>query len=228
MNKNLDFKKIEVYDKSGNLQIKMIFNNIDPKASFSSKYFSTSENMKSAKIDDSNKDNNKIQNNKIKENNDKNDNKAEKNESELSSDNQNTTIDTKEENNEIKNSDNANTKSNETSLLNETIYPMYLPTGTYLTSEETVSKEEGERTILTFAGENPFILVEEVANVSDESEVIPVYGEPVMLLDSIGALSSNSANFISNGIEYYISGDKLTKEDIINVAESINTITVMK
>ena len=81
---------------------------------------------------------------------------------------------------------------------------MYLPSGTYLSNEESVSKEDGERIILTFAGESPFILVEETVSKSEETEIIPVYGEPTILVDTVGALSDSSVNFISNGIEYYI------------------------
>lgn len=220
MNKKLDFKKIEVFDKTGNLQIKMKFNGIDTKASFNNKYFSTSENMKSAKLNESDSD-------------------LDSSSADLDSNNKEESIDSKEENelneNNTQTDENNNEDSNvkdetdeSTSSLDETIYPMFLPDGTYLSTEETVSKEEGERTILTFAGDTPFILVEEVATASKDFETIPVYGEPTILLDCIGALSNNSANFISNGIEYYISGENLSQEDIINVVESINSISVMK
>ena len=116
----------------------------------------------------------------------------------------------------------------ETSLLDETVYPMYLPDGTYLSNEETVSKEEGERVILTFKGTSPFIIVEENAVRSKDTEVIPVYGEPTMLLDSVGAMSNNSVNFISSGVEYYIATENLSKEEILNVVESINNISSIK
>ena len=59
---------------------------------------------------------------------------------------------------------------------------MYLPSGTYLSDEESVSKDDGNRVILTFAGESPFILVEEAVSKSDEMEVIPVYGFLIQLL----------------------------------------------
>ena len=227
LDKKLNFKEIEVYDKSGTLQIRMVFNSIDLKASFNSKYFSTSENMKSAKIDEDNEYTNKKDNSKSTQ--EESNSTTKENNSSTTSTNESTS----ENEEETSTADESNTESNNkerntTSTLDETIYPMYLPTGTYLSTEETVSKEEGERTILTFAGDTPFILVEEVAVKSDEYETIPVYGEPTILLDSIGALSNNSANFISNGIEYYISGENLTSEDIINVAESINSISVMK
>lgn len=185
MDKNLNIIKVEVFDKNGNIQIKMNYNNFDNNATFNNKYFSVEENMKSTE------------------------------ESSLTTNDEEET--TKEEN-----------EDKTTSLLEETIYPMYLPDGTYLSNEETVSKEEGERVILTFAGESPFILVEENAKRSLTSETIPVYGEPTLLIDSIGAMSDSSVNFISNGIEYYIASEDLTPEEMINVVESINSVAIMK
>ena len=121
-------------------------------------------------------------------------------------------------------------KSEETeetmSKIEDTIYPMYLPSGTYLSSEESVSKEDGERVILTFAGESPFILVQETMNSKEES--IPVMGEPTFITDTVGAISKNSVNFVSNGIEYYLSSDSLTTEEMMQIAESISPVAVMK
>ncbi len=127
-----------------------------------------------------------------------------------------------------KNNNSKTEKSDETTILEESIYPMYLPSGTYLSEEESVSKEDGDRIIMTFAGESPFILVEESIASTQEMEIIPVNGEPTMLMDTIGALSESSVNFISNGVEYYIASESLTTQEIIQVAESINSIPVMK
>ena len=124
--------------------------------------------------------------------------------------------------------DNFKTKEKQTSKLDESIYPMYLPSGTYLSDEETVSKEDGDRVILTFAGESPFIIVEESVNATKEIQTVPVYGEPTILSDTVGALSDTSVNFISNGVEYYIASDSLTMQEILQVAESISTLPTMK
>ena len=125
----------------------------------------------------------------------------------------------------MKTSNETNTTS---TILEESIYPMFLPSGTYLSDEESVSKEDGDRVILTFAGESPFILVEESTKKTDEIQITPVYGEPTIISDTVAALSDTSINFISNGIEYYIASDNLTKQQIIEVAKSINSLPVMK
>lgn len=128
--------------------------------------------------------------------------------------------------------ENLNTDSDETketmSEINDPIYPMYLPSGTYLASEESVSKEDGNRVILTFQGESPFILVQETVSIKDDIEDIPVSGEPNFITDTVGAVSKNSVEFISNGVEYYLTSDNLTTEEMMQVAESISPVAVMK
>ncbi len=229
MDKNLNFEKVIVYDESGNRQIKMIFDSIDTKASFNNKYFSTSENMKTVDIDEAKDE--KVTNEGETSNdvNKEEDTKESTNTKENTKSNM-TTEESELENDDSKSNDSLNTEKNEqtTSKLDDTVYPMYLPSGTYLSTEETVSKEDGERIILTFAGESPFILVEETVTKTDEMEIMPVYGEPTILMDSVAALSESSVNFISNGVEYYIASESLTMQEILEVAESISSVPVMK
>ena len=171
LDKNLNITKVEVLDNEDNMQIKMIYNSFDTKATFNDKYFSVSENMKVAEKEESK-----------------------------------TTMNT----------------------LEDAIYPMYLPSGTYLSNEETIKNEGNNRKILSFQGESPFILVEETASMADDLQIIPVYGDPTMIVDTIGALSDSSVNFITNGVEYYIASESLTTQEIIQVAKSISSLPVMK
>ena len=126
----------------------------------------------------------------------------------------------------INNSTTSNSET--TSTIDDIIYPLYVPTGTVLTEEEKVSKTDGERIILTFSGEKSFTLVEETVNKEDEFTVIPTYGEPYMLIDTVASLSSNSINWISNGIEYYIVSEVMNQNELIEVARSINVVSVLK
>mgnify|MGYP004526741755 FL=1 len=240
LDKKLNFTKIEVFDESGNKQIKMVFDSIDTKATFNNKYFSTSENMKASVSENANANINS--NESSTESTNTKDETSADNKDEIR--NNNSSADTKstDSNNRNENLENSessrntnettsnstNKKDATTSILEESVYPMYLPSGTYLSDEESVSKDDGNRVILTFAGESPFILVEEAVSKSDEMEIIPVYGEPTIILDSVAALSDSSVNFISNGIEYYIASESLTKQQILQVAESISTLPNMK
>lgn len=107
------------------------------------------------------------------------------------------------------------------SNLEAAIYPLYMPSNTYLSSSEVVNKEDENRVILTFSGDKNFVIVEENANVNSEHEIIPVYGEPLMLNDTIAALSSNSMYWTSNNIDYYIVSDDLSVSEMIFVASSL-------
>ena len=124
--------------------------------------------------------------------------------------------------------DNMNTSETEETMsqIDDTIYPMYLPSGTYLSNEENVSLENGERVILTFAGETPFIMVQETVDL--DKEEMSVSGDPEFIVDTVGAISDNSIEFISNGISYYISSESMNSHEMMQVAESLSPITVMK
>ena len=125
------------------------------------------------------------------------------------------------ESNEIKEDDKV-------SKIDDIVYPLYIPTGTVLQDEEKVSKTDGERVILTFSGEKPFTLVEETTMKEEEFTVVPTYGEPYLLIDTVAALSNNSINWVSNGIEYYIVSDVMNQNELIEVAKSVNVVSVLK
>lgn len=116
----------------------------------------------------------------------------------------------------------------QTSSLTDTIYPLVLPTGTKLVQEEKVEKTNGDRIIMTFDGDKPFILVEETANIEEEMTIVPTYGEPFMLMDTLGAMTDNSLTWTSGGIEYYIVSDVMNQDELLEVAQSINVLPTMK
>ncbi len=122
--------------------------------------------------------------------------------------------------------------SNELDEANETldsiIYPMYIPNNTQLSGQEKVSTDNGERVILTFSGENPFTIVQETVSPTSELVTIPMYGEPFIVTDTVGVLAEDSVSWISNGVEFYVVSDKLDSNQLLEVANSINTMTVAK
>ena len=128
------------------------------------------------------------------------------------------------------NSPNENKEIEEkpTATLDDIIYPLYLPTGTVLTNSEKINKDDGERIIMTFEGEKPFLLVEETTSIEDEFSIIPTFGEPDILIDTVGALTESSITWSSNGIDYYIVSDVMSKQELLDIARSVNTIPVMK
>lgn len=115
-----------------------------------------------------------------------------------------------------------------TGSLGSIIYPLYIPMNTHLKSSETVETAGGDRVILTFSGEKNFVLVEETSKVSNEFEVIPVFGDPLMLDKTIAALSSNSISWNAENVSYYLVSSDLSSSEMVNVAKSLgNSKTVI-
>ena len=127
---------------------------------------------------------------------------------------------------------NTNMKSVETMTslteIEDIIYPMYMPDNTYLKSQDTIALDEGERIILTFAGDSPFTIIEQTVNVTDDYEMTMVYGDPELLVDTIGSVTDNSVSFISNGIEYYAVSEVLDQKQLLEVVKSISVLPVGK
>ncbi|MBR1376393.1 MAG: outer membrane lipoprotein carrier protein LolA [Bacilli bacterium] len=114
------------------------------------------------------------------------------------------------------------------SKIDSIIYPMYIPEKTYLSTQDKVNTDNGERIILTFEGDNPFMLVQETSSKLSELTTIPMYGSPEMIGDTIGALSDNSITWSSNGIDYYVTSSNLSEQELLSVANSINVLPVGK
>ena len=197
--------KVEVLDSDGNIQIKMVFNKIDLRTEFNDTYFDLNSILTT-------KDNTALDTKKKNENT-------------------NTNAETNSGENQEPTSDNNNlddSKTKETATIDDIIYPMYLPVGTYLTKQERVNTEDGERLILTFTGDSSFVLMEQVATYSDTPEIIPTYGKPELIGASLAVVNDNSANWFDNGIEYYIVSDVMKEDELLQVVRSISVLPVSK
>ena len=106
------------------------------------------------------------------------------------------------------------------------IYPLYIPSDTYLTTKETIATDVGNRAILTFAGSKEFVLIEEPTIASQEFETIPVYGDPIMMNGQIAALSGNSLYWTLDNVDYYLAGSDLSTSELLSVASSISNTLV--
>lgn len=94
--------------------------------------------------------------------------------------------------------------------------------GAELTEKREVDLENGERVIFTFSGEKNFTLVEETAEVvATLSAPKEVEGEIVNLGYTVAALSENKLEWSHDGIDFVLASDELTKEELIQVAQSV-------
>ena len=118
-------------------------------------------------------------------------------------------------------------KEEQVSKIEDIIYPMYIPQNTYLSSQNKVLKENGERIIMTFAGDNPFMLIQETIN-QDEEGITLVNGEPYHLDNSIGILDETSITWVDKGMEYYLVSNTLEPQELVSVANSLTTAAIQK
>ena len=89
-----------------------------------------------------------------------------------------------------------------------------------------VETSEGERVILTFSGESAFTVVQETLAPSEA--VNYVYGDPYLILDTVGSITDYSVSWISNGVEYSVMSDNMDIDELLTVAQSISVKTVGK
>ena len=227
LDKNRNLKKVEVQDEEGTTYIEFTPKTIDNKARFNNSQFSLEEVTK-------NFDNN-IQTDKSKttqkDNNNQNEEETaeQNNNNQTESTNKETNIAEENTNKETSQNESGNTQSetNTTSKIDENVFPLYLPTNTTLSDREVISTANGERVIMTFSGDNPFVLVQETTKPSTNLEIIPTYGEPFMLIDTVGSLTDTSYTWTSNGVEYYIVSDQMKQNELLEVAKSINVVSTI-
>ena len=217
MNKDSKVTKVEVVDDDENVLISMNYKTIEYDKKFDDDYFELNSIINTEEDDDKNK-------------NDKNSNSnSSTNEERIgSTDNNITNNNTNDNTNTNSNSNETETETKETLSIEDVIYPMYLPDNTYLTSQERIDTESGERLILTFGGDNSFVLVEETMADSDSNLIIPVSGEFDFLSDVIGVIGTNSVMWHSNGIEYYMTSNTIETSVLVDIARSISVLPVSK
>ena len=118
-------------------------------------------------------------------------------------------------------------KEEKTSAIEDVIYPLYVPKNTSLASKEEVNGDNGPRFIMTYQGTKPFMIIEEASLKNKDMQVVNVYGDPAILTASIGALSDNSLEWHTGNMQYYISSSKLTGEEMLTIAESLTSASVI-
>ncbi len=199
-------EKVEVYNESDIVKIKVTFASVDLKAGLKEQDFQLDDYIKDTEENDT-----------TTEDNSNNENADVSTDNECESDNCST------ENSEDTSQDNSQNTSN----IENIIYPLYIPSNTYLTSSEKVSTANGTRVILTFSGDKNFVLIEEASVKEDEMEIIPVYGEPLLLSEAVGALSASSLNWDANNISYYLASTELSVKEMQSIANSLGNTTLV-
>ena len=227
LNNKKEVEKVEVYNANDIVKIKVDFENVDLKAGLNKNDF---------KLEDYVKEEEPKQEEKPKEEN-KTCEDGQTCENKTDTTEQNTTQNTQTDNTTENTTQggtntNTNTQTNteadkKTTSIENIIYPLYIPSNTYLTSSEKVETATGNRVILTFSGEKNFVLIEEATIANDSMEIVPVYGEPLFLSETIGALSANSLSWDVNNISYYLASTELTVAEMQLIANSLGNETLV-
>lgn len=103
----------------------------------------------------------------------------------------------------------------------EVMYPLQM-VGSELIEQKEVKLEDGERIIMTFSGDKNFTLVQELNSVIPvQSLPKEVTGDIVNLGYTIGGLSDNILEWTYNGVDFYLASEDLTKDELIEVARSV-------
>ena len=198
--------KVEVLDSNNSVKMCLTVIDIDFKAKFDNNYFSASNYIKQSEQKENQDNQNTTQPNK-ENTNDKTENNKE-----------NTTNDAQ---------NNQQTQNTTTSKIEDIVYPMYVPVDTQLSGQDVVETATGERVILTFTGESAFTVVQET--LSDEANAINyIYGDPYLILDTVGSITDYSVSWISNGVEYSVMSDTMEIDELLTVAQSISIKAVGK
>lgn len=226
LDKDGNLKKNEIYDEKDTLKMKVTFTSIDYNSSLKESDFKLEEYIKEEDEQD-NTENNSTDT--------KNESETTETESDTSKTNNENETESKEECSEEackeeQTSCEGDACDKETSSLKDIMYPLYIPSNTYLSTSDKVNTDNGDRIILTFGGEKNFVLVEEKVSASEEFEIIPVYGDPLIVNDTLGALGANSLSWTKDNISYYLAGNDLTTAELISIGKSIRSenITVSK
>ncbi len=193
LNDKKDIEKVEVYNESDIVKIKVNFTKVDLKAGLKQDEFNLEDYIKEEEPD--------------------------------STENQETCANDTSCDNQKPNE--TGEKTEKTTNIENIIYPLYIPSNTYLTSSEKVETNTGNRVILTFSGDKNFVLIEEVAMKGSSMEIVPVYGEPLLLSESIGALSANSLSWYKDGLSYYLASTELSVAEMQLIANSLGNATLV-
>ncbi len=232
LNNKKELEKVEVFNANDIVKIKVTFDKLDLKAGLKESDFKLEDYVKeeepkettdSKKEIDPKKDSacqDESSCNKNNETQNTNDN------SDVNTNNSSNNTDSST-NNSQNAQENTENKSEETTNIENIIYPLYIPSNTYLTSSETIETSTGNRVILTFSGEKNFVLIEEPSIAQESMEIVPVYGEPLLLSETIGALSANSLSWDVNDISYYLASTELTVAEMQLIANSLGNTTLV-
>ncbi|BBO00069.1 LolA family protein [Sporolactobacillus terrae] len=106
------------------------------------------------------------------------------------------------------------------------LYPTAVISGTKLETLKPASSKFGDRYVLKYAGKKPFTLIETKSQTAASSAATLATGTPANLGFAVGSFGDHSLSWSSNGTDFYLASEKLTQDEMITIAQSVNgTVT---
>lgn len=99
--------------------------------------------------------------------------------------------------------------------------PLQVPAGVKKLEEKDISTADGKRIVMTYGGEKSFTLIQEKAHIAKAASAVTLNGEPVNLGFTVAALSDTSLTWTYDGVDYLLSSQDLTKDEMVAAAKSM-------
>ncbi|RYL87817.1 outer membrane lipoprotein carrier protein LolA [Sporolactobacillus sp. THM7-4] len=104
----------------------------------------------------------------------------------------------------------------------QVMYPTARIKGTVLSAMKPETTEAGEKYVLQYSGKKPFTLIESKSRVSSSSVPTFASGDPANLGFAIGSSNNRTLSWSYGGTDYFLASEKLTQEELIAIAQSVN------
>ncbi|MDD9150758.1 outer membrane lipoprotein carrier protein LolA [Sporolactobacillus sp. CQH2019] len=105
-------------------------------------------------------------------------------------------------------------------------YPTARISGSTLSSMTPETTQAGEKYVLKYGGQKPFTLIESKSSAAASDVPVLASGDPANLGFSIGSVNNNTLTWSYGGTDYFLASDKLTQDELITVAQSMNGTVV--
>jgi outer membrane lipoprotein-sorting protein len=114
------------------------------------------------------------------------------------------------------------TAENKNNASPKLLYPTAVLSGTKLATVKPESTQIGDRYVLKYTGKKPFTLIETRSQTALSSVPTIATGSPENLGFAIGSIGDNSLSWSHGGTDYYLASDKLTQDELMTIAQSVN------
>lgn len=101
-------------------------------------------------------------------------------------------------------------------------YPSATIDGTKLSEMKPETSQSGEKYVLKYKGEKPFTLIESKSAQATGDVAVLASGDPANLGFTVGSQNGRTLSWSHEGTDYFLASEKLTLEEMITIAQSVD------